>query len=43
MTNRLTDYRGREYHDELRRILNGDEGKAIVKEAETVKEKTNKL
>ena len=43
MINRLTDYRGREYYTELRRILGSDEGQAIVKEAETVKEKTSKL
>lgn len=43
MINRLTDYRGAEYYTELRKILNSDEGRAIVEEAEAVKLATNKL
>jgi hypothetical protein len=36
MINRLTDYRGAEYYTELWRILNSEEGQAIINEAQEV-------
>lgn len=43
MINRLTDYRGVEYFVKLAEILNSDEGKAIVDEAQDVATATGKL
>ena len=43
MINRLTDYRGAEYFAELASILNSDEGKMIVREAQEVVVATGKL